>query len=97
MRLSFIQKDVLFLLYAIEQKGGTKPVGSMSLLTIINDSRNSAIADKNFRPSCHKLVDNGLLELHRGKALKLHWKLTSTGRERAEAIYHDIVNEQRNI
>lgn len=96
MRLSFIHKDVLLLLYAIEQKGGKNPVGSMALLNSINDSRNSAIADKNFRASCHKLVDHGLTEMHRGPALKLYWKLTDAGRDRACEIYRDIMLEQEN-
>lgn len=96
MRLSFIQRDVLFLLYAIEQKGGTKPVSSMSLLTSINENRSSFIADKNFRTSCHKLVAHELIELHRGPALKLYWKLTDLGRERADLIYTEILLEQEN-
>ena len=96
MRLSFIQKDVLFLLYAIEQKGGKNPVNSMALLNSINDSRSRAIADKNFRASCHKMVEHGVIELHRGEALKLRWKLTDFGRIRADFIYKEILLEQEN-
>lgn len=39
MRLSSIQKDILFILYAIEQKGCAEPVPSMSVLNMINGSR----------------------------------------------------------
>ncbi|WP_198556671.1 chromosome segregation protein ParM [Paraglaciecola sp. MB-3u-78] len=89
-------KDVLLLLFAIERKGGKNPVGSMALLNSINDSRNSFIADKNFRTSCHKMVEHGLVEMHRGPALKLYWKLTNFGRTKAETIYNEIIMEQSN-
>jgi hypothetical protein len=93
VRLSFMQKDVLFLLYAIEQKGGVKPVSSMSLLKNINNSRSSGIEESNFRPSCHKLVTHGLIDLHRGAALKLNWKLTVAGREKGKAIYDERLKD----
>jgi hypothetical protein len=45
----------------------------------------------------HKLVKHGLVELHRGLALKLFWKLTGEGRERANIIYTKILKEQAII
>jgi hypothetical protein len=94
MRLSSIQKDILFLLFAIEQKGNVQPVPGMTVLKMINGSRSSEIFDTNFRVSCHKLNEHQLIEKYRSpQSLKLAWGLSETGRTKAIEIYNSrLVN-----
>jgi hypothetical protein len=92
LRLSFVQKDILFILYAIELKGNVDPVRSMSILTTINDTRNSCVADRNFRVSCHTLRKNELIVEYRTRSRTLAWKLTPGGKDIASSIY-----EQRQV
>ena len=88
MRLSSIQQDILFLLYAIEQKGFKEPVASMKLFNMINSSRSSLIADTNFRASCHTLSDNEMVDKYRcPTSLKLSWSLSEIGRSKANKVY----------
>lgn len=56
MRLSSTQKDILFILYAIEVGGKVEPVPGMKMLSMINSARQSCIHGTNFRTSCHTLV-----------------------------------------
>lgn len=89
MRLSSIQKDTLFILYAIEQKGFKDPIPSMKVLNMINGSRSSLIADTNFRASCHTLNDNGMIEKFRcPTSLMLSWSLSESGRNKASEIFN---------
>ncbi len=83
MRLSSTQKDVLFILYAIEAGGKAEPVPGVKILEMINSARQSGIHGTNFRTSCHTLVENGLLNKYRNASLKLAFRLTDDGRERA--------------
>lgn len=93
MRLSTIQQDILFILYAIEQKGYKEPVPSMNVLNMINASRTSLIADTNFRASCHTLNDNGMVEKFRcPTSLKLSWSLSETGRIKASEVFESKTN-----
>ncbi len=64
MRLSSTQKDVLFILYAIEA-GGKPSLYRVKILEMINSARQSGIHGTNFRTSCHTLVENGLLNKYR--------------------------------
>ena len=90
MILSSIQKDTLFVLFAIEQKGITEPIPSMTILNMINSSRVLDIFDTNFRASCHKLNEHGYIEKYRSSAsLKLAWCLTDVGRNKASDIFKD--------
>ena len=73
MRLSSIQNDILFVLYAIEQKGNTTPMPGMTIFSMINSSRSSEIFDTNFRASCHTLNENKLIDKYRSSSLKLAW------------------------
>lgn len=90
LRISSIQKDVLFMLYTIKQKGSDAPVPSMTLLNMITSSRGIDIDDRNFRTSCHKLKGHGFIELYRSKHLKLAWSLTPEGEAKAKPIYEEI-------
>lgn len=87
MRLSSIQRGVLFVLYAIEQKGSQDPVPSLSLFKMINSSRDSKVFDTNFRASCHKLNQHDLVDKYRTPSLKLAWALTEAGKEKAKSIF----------
>lgn len=87
MRVSAIQKDLLFVLFAIEARGAAGPVPGVRLLKMINASRSAEVFPANFRASCHTLVDHGLLQKYRSESLKLAFSLTDEGRKRAEAIY----------
>ena len=81
MRVSAIQKDLLFVLFAIEARGAAGPVPGVRLLKMINASRSAEVFPANFRASCHTLVDHGLLRLHEGDMVmdmfvgKLHAKV----------------------
>ena len=83
MRLSSTQKDVLFILYAIEAGGKAEPVPGVKILEMINSARQSGIHGTNFRTSCHTLVENGLLNKYRNASLKLASRWTDERRERA--------------
>ncbi|WP_283631236.1 chromosome segregation protein ParM [Shewanella baltica] len=96
MRLSSTQKDVLFILYAIEAGGKAEPVPGIKILEMINSARQSGIYGTNFRISCHTLVENGLLKKYRDTSLKLAFKLTEYGRKRAEEIYLKRLEEDQD-
>ena len=84
MRISSIQKDILFVLYQLELRGLVKPIAATDILSMLNQSRDIAVFGTNFRTSCHTLHKNGLLHMHRDlKTLKLSFRLTELGRERA--------------
>ncbi|MFM5095054.1 chromosome segregation protein ParM [Aeromonas rivipollensis] len=87
MRISTLQQDTLFTLYAIEQRGITSPIPGVKLQGMINAARSPAVYLNNFRVSCHTLVSHGLLEKYRGGSLELAFRLTDAGRERAREIF----------
>lgn len=92
MRLSAIQKDVLFILYAIEQKGNSLPVPSVIVLNMLNKSRTADVFDSNFRASCHKLNEHKMIDKYRSQSLKLAWGLSELGRNKAAEIYQTRIN-----
>jgi len=89
VRLSKIQKDILFVLFALEQKGKQEPVTGMNLLSIINKGSSSELYDTNFRTSCHTLNSNKLVNKYRTSSLKLAWTLTEAGRAIACIIFNE--------
>jgi len=91
MRLSSTQKDILLLLYAIENNGNQKPVPNMLILNMINRERGLAIEGSNFRASCHKLNENNMINRYRSTSLKLAWLLTDEGREKARVIFNERI------
>lgn len=94
MRISTLQADTLFVLYAIEQRGVVTPIPGVKLRDMVNASRSPAVYPANFRASCHTLVDHGLVEKYRGGSLQLAFRLTDAGRERAREIY--AARQERN-
>lgn len=93
MRISKIQKQVLFYLFVLEQKQGNKPVLNVDLLKLVNRSSNSEIAASNFRASCHTLKDHKLVNAVYNQSLKLKYQLTEKGREKAQAIYKELTGQ----
>lgn len=88
MRLSSIQKTVLFVLLAIEQRMGQQTyVESPALNSMINNNRDHAVLPNNFRVSCHKLKNNGLLVSERAENLVIKFALSDTGRLIARKLY----------
>ncbi|HGM7842856.1 TPA: chromosome segregation protein ParM [Serratia marcescens] len=79
MRLSAIQKDVLFVLSSLEARGITAPVPATRLLGMINAARSAQVYPTNFRTSCHTLVKHGLLKKYRNPSLHLAFTLTEVG------------------
>ena len=93
IRISATQKDILFVLYAIEQKGLKAPISSMKIFNMINSSRSNKIFDTNFRTSCHTLASNEFIYKLRDGSLKLAYKLTLKGRQTAESIFKERVGQ----
>lgn len=88
MRLSSIQKTVLFVLFAIEQRRGQQTyVESPALNSMINNNRDHAVLPNNFRVSCHKLKNNGLLVSERAENLVIKFALSDAGRLIARKLY----------
>ena len=93
MRLSAIQKDVLFVLYALTEKGHRGPVSGMKLLELINSQRMAEIHASNFRISCNTLVGHTLLNRYRNSSLQLAFTLTEKGREVGKELYQQRTAE----
>lgn len=95
MRLSAVQKDILYVLYGLEMRQGkVAPLPLISLLRIVNSVRLQLLADTNFRRSCHTLNQHGLLEKYRDRqSLQLAFALSATGREKAREIYQTRIND----
>ena len=93
IRISATQKDVLFVLYAIEIKGIKEPIPSTKIFTMLNSSRSNKIFDTNFRTSCHTLASNEFIYKLRDQSLKLAYKLTAKGRQTAESIFKERVGQ----
>lgn len=97
MRLSSIQKNVLFVLFAIEQRNGKGTyVKCAALNSILNNSRTNPIIPNNFRVSCHTLVENGLLISNREGNLELLFALSDDGRLIANKIHIEREIDFRN-
>jgi hypothetical protein len=90
MRLGATQRDVLFILVALEIKGRAQPFSAVELLKLINMNKDNPIHGNNLRDGCHKLVGNGLiLKFRSPSTLQLAFKLSEKGRELAKAIYDE--------
>lgn len=86
MRLSAIQRDILFVLSSLEGKGHVDPVPAIRLLGMLNSVRSVSLYPNNFRTSCHTMVKNGLLQKYRNPSLQLAFALSTPGREIGRAI-----------
>lgn len=93
-RLSAVQKDVLFVLYALRERGKTTATPATALLKIINKGREIPLFATNFRTSCHTLAENGLTKMYRNESLKLYFELSESGLEVAKDIYNERTKEE---
>lgn len=94
MRLSRVQKDVLFVLYGLAERNLIGPFPAMRLFSILNKGRLQPVADTNFRRSCHTLNRHGLLSKYRvQQSLTLAFGLTEEGFEIARDIYQKRLTE----
>lgn len=91
MRLSSVQKDVLFVLLATRKKGRNAPVPAVDLLDIVNRGRSTEVFQSNFLTSCHTQVKNGYLHQYRNRSMKLAFSLTELGVVEAEKIYQERI------
>lgn len=88
-RLSAVQRDTLFVLQLLREKGKTGPIPGVDILAIINKRRDNKIAPTNFRASCHTLVERQLLLKYRSSSLQLAFALSDDGKALAELVYED--------
>ncbi|MBL5885616.1 chromosome segregation protein ParM [Lelliottia amnigena] len=93
MRISAIQKDILFVLYALRVRGNKGPVASTRLLSLINAHRGQEIHSSNFRISCHTMALHGLVVLSYSKSLKLLVGLGIDGNIIGSEIYDARLRE----
>ncbi|EBI7649411.1 chromosome segregation protein ParM [Salmonella enterica] len=94
MRLSGVQKDVLFVLYGLAERQLSGPFPAMQLFSILNKGRLQPVADTNFRRSCHTLNRHGLLNKYRdNQSLTLAFGLTEAGLKIAREVYHKRLTE----
>lgn len=94
MRLSAVQKAVLFVLYSISLKLGTEPVPCKRLLKMVNGVRRYSVDAKNFRISCHTMTKNGLLSQVRDDSQNLLFKLTEDGLSVGEKVFHERIAQE---
>ena len=87
MRISAIQKDTLFLLYAFE-KNKRSLVRQTAMLKMIS-SQKKEVFPNNYSASCRTLKKNGLVNIERDDSLFLWLSLTNSGRELARNIYEE--------
>lgn len=96
MRLGATQRNVLFILFALEIKGKLNPFPAIELLDLINKNRDTPIHGNNLRDGCHKLVDAGLISKYRNPySLQLAFTLSDEGRGIARLIYEERVKEDQ--
>lgn len=88
-RLSATQKDVLFVLYALLQRGKTTATPATALLSMINKGRDIPVFATNFRTSCHTLAKNGLIDKYRNESMKLYFGISESGLGIASEIYKE--------
>jgi len=93
MRISAIQKDILFVLYALKNRGHTSSVAGTRLLSLINSQRGQDIHSSNFRASCHTMAVHGLVVLSYSKSLKLLVGLGVDGHIIGSEIYEARLRE----
>ncbi|ENC6657579.1 hypothetical protein ABKY47_002025 [Aeromonas hydrophila] len=80
IRISEIQALTLRLLLLFANKGQSGPIPSVVLLSAVEKNRVKTTYANNFRKSCHILVENGFIHLHRNrKSLKMAYTLTPLG------------------
>lgn len=92
-RLSAVQKDLLFVLYALWARGKTSATPAVALLNMVNRGRVTPVFPTNFRTSCHTLADNKLIKKYRNESLRLAFELSESGIATAKEIYNERTNQ----
>lgn len=92
-RLSELQKNTLFILYVLQQRGKRDPIPGVDILAMINKGRELPVFPQNFRASCHTLVENQLIRKFRSCSLQLAFTLAEAGQEPAEREYKERVKQ----
>lgn len=92
-RLSAVQRDILFVLELLREKGRAGPIPGIDILSIINKCRDNKIAPTNFRASCHTLVERDLLRKYRSSSLQLAFTLSDDGQALAELVFEEKMKE----
>jgi hypothetical protein len=92
-RLSSVQRETLFVLQLLRQRGKAGPIPSVDILAIINKRRDNKIAPTNFRASCHTLVERQLLLKYRSDSLQLAFALSDAGKTVAELVYEERMRD----
>ena len=90
MRISAVQKDTLFLLYAFELK--QHAVVRQTVLFKIIRKQVRDVFPNNYSTSCRTLAANGLVMLERDGSQRLWLSLTEAGRNHAKVIYESREN-----
>ncbi|MGL5589067.1 MAG: hypothetical protein ACRDDI_13520 [Aeromonas veronii] len=85
-RISRNQREALFLLWVLEQRGAKGPVPFSHLLGMVNKNRINPVARQNFYAGLRTVRDHGLILIYRDRTLKLSAALTGDGREVAADI-----------
>ena len=97
IRLSKNQKDVLFVLAALESNRHLGTVPLARVRDMIATSRDSVPDASNFRKGVHTLAERGSVELGRLKNLSLSIALTRSGRHQAAKIYRERTGVELDI
>jgi len=86
-RISAVQRAAFFVMSAIEERQGRKPVPSTRLLAIINQTpaRGIIIHPNNFNASMRTLASRGLISVYRER-IYLAYALTDAGMAVAQKL-----------
>lgn len=94
MRISEIQRNVLFMLFAIEQRGNKAAIPNAALYSAVSSNSAYPLQPQNFRASCHTMQGHQLVTKYRlGSTVRVAWRLTDTGRALAETIFNERMTE----
>lgn len=86
-RISAVQRAAFFLLMAIEERQGRKPVPSVKLLAAINQNSTTGfmVHPNNFNASMRTLAERGQLNIYRDR-IYLAYTLTDAGLAAAQKL-----------
>jgi hypothetical protein len=88
-RLSLVQKDTLFILYALQLRGKADPIPLVDILKIVNKGKEKPVFRQNFSVSCNTLIKNKLIKKFRSASLELAFTLDSEGLRIGKEIYNE--------
>lgn len=86
MRISALQRRVLWVFATLESKGHKQPLPVMDLLGMLNRALSRDIYATNLRASLHTLHKHGLLIKYRNDSLHLAFTLSDYGRRKVAEL-----------